>query len=103
MLVDKTKDFSFPSDHATVVGAVAIGLLLVRRPLGIIAIVLAVGMACARVYVGAHYPGDVAAGLIIGGITALGVCTVTAKIGTPMLQRLSSTPLRPLLVSTERD
>ena len=52
-----TKDFSFPSDHATVAGAVAGGLGIVDRRLGRIAVGLAVLMAAARVYVGAHYPG----------------------------------------------
>ena len=42
-----------PSDHATVVGAVAVGLLLVNRRWGIVAAIAAVVMAFARVYVGA--------------------------------------------------
>ncbi|MCU1390190.1 MAG: Undecaprenyl-diphosphatase, partial [Ilumatobacteraceae bacterium] len=70
LLVDKTTDFSFPSDHATVAGAVAIGLLFANRKLGIAASILAVLMAFTRVYVGAHYPGDVLAGLALGGLVA---------------------------------
>jgi len=73
LLVDKTSDFSFPSDHATAVGAVAAGLLFTNRRWGTIAATLAVLMAFARVYVGAHYPGDVLAGLALGAtVAALG-------------------------------
>ena len=37
VLVDETTDFSFPSDHATLVGAVAVGLFFVDRWLGLAA------------------------------------------------------------------
>ena len=37
LLVDRTTDFSFPSDHATVAGAVAIVRLFANRRWGIIA------------------------------------------------------------------
>ena len=59
VLIDRTKDFTFASDHATVVGAVAAGLWFVDRRLGIVAGIGALLMAFSRVYVGAHYPGDV--------------------------------------------
>ena len=49
LLVDKTTDFSFPSDHATVAGAVAVGLLFANRRWGIIATALAILMAFTRV------------------------------------------------------
>jgi undecaprenyl-diphosphatase len=99
ILVSKTADFSFPSDHATAVGAVAVGLLLGRRSLGVVACVLAVLMAFARVYVGAHYPGDVVAGLLLGGITAAALRPAAIRLFVPMLQRLRRTPLRVLVVS----
>ena len=100
VLVDRTTDFSFPSDHATVAGAVAVGLLFANRRWGIVACVLAVLMAFTRVYVGAHYPGDVLAGLALGGLIATaGWFTIV-----PTLRRialcLTTTPLRPLITST---
>ncbi|HEU5002914.1 MAG TPA: phosphatase PAP2 family protein [Actinomycetota bacterium] len=70
VLIARTHDFSFPSDHACVMGAVAAGLWLVDRRLGIAAGVAALAMAVARVYVGVHYPGDVLAGLVVGGAVA---------------------------------
>ena len=96
-LVHRTTDFSFPSDHATVAGAVAVGLLFANRRWGIITVVLAILMAFTRVYVGAHYPGDVLAGLALGGL----VSTAGWFVIVPLLRRLASwltgTPLRPLV------
>ena len=70
LLVHASTDGSFPSDHATMAGAAAVGLLWVDRRLGLLTAVLAVLMAASRVYVGAHYPVDVVAGLLVGGLVA---------------------------------
>lgn len=102
ILVDKTTDFSFPSDHATVAGAVAVGLLFANRRWGIIASVLAVLMAFTRIYVGAHYPGDVLAGLILGGIVAATGRFVIVPTLTNIAHWLSTTPLGPLVTSAAR-
>ena len=101
LLVDKTTDFSFPSDHATVAGAVAVGLLFANRRWGIIATALAILMPITRVYVGAHYPGDVLAGLALGGLAStLGWFAIV-----PLLRRiatwLAQTPLRPIVTNAE--
>src|SRR6478735_583393 len=58
VLVDKTTDFSFPSDHATVAGTDAVGVLFANRRWGIVAGALAVLVAFTRVYIGAHSPDD---------------------------------------------
>src|SRR5689334_16944886 len=71
VLASRTTDFSFPSDHAVMAGAVAAGLLLVSRRLGLVAAVAAVLMACSRVYIAAHYPWDVVAGLALGAAVAV--------------------------------
>jgi undecaprenyl-diphosphatase len=47
-------------------GAVAAGLLLVNRRLGLLAVFVGALMAFTRVYIGAHYPWDVLGGLAFG-------------------------------------
>lgn len=70
VLVDRTSDWSFPSDHSVMAGAAAVGLVLVSRRLGAVTAVAALLMAVARVYVGAHFPLDVVAGLCLGGLVS---------------------------------
>jgi undecaprenyl-diphosphatase len=71
VLATRTSDFSFPSDHAVMAGAAAAGVLLVSRRLGLAAAALAVLMACTRVYIAAHYPWDVVAGLALGAAVSV--------------------------------
>lgn len=98
-LVDRTIDFSFPSDHSTVAGAVAMGLLLANRRWGIVAVIAAGVMAFTRVYVGAHYPGDVVGGLALGAlVTAVG-CFALLSLLTRLADRLTHTPIRLLLTN----
>jgi membrane-associated phospholipid phosphatase len=66
LLVSRSPDPSFPSDHATGAFALAFGLWLYDRRLGSGLLVVAAIQAFARVYVGAHYPGDVVAGALLG-------------------------------------
>lgn len=100
VLVHHAADYGFPSDHATMAGAVAAGLLFVSWRLGLVAVFAALLMCFARVYVGVHYPGDVLAGLGVGAATIL----VGYFLVVPLLTRLVAwledhTPLRPLLTS----
>jgi membrane-associated phospholipid phosphatase len=99
VLLHCASDSSFPSDHAMIAGAFAAGLLLLSRRIGLAALLLALLLAFARVYVGVHYPSDVAGGLAIG--TALGALVVlTLRPATAAVAlRLARTPLRPLIVS----
>ncbi|MGZ6744635.1 MAG: phosphatase PAP2 family protein [Nocardioides sp.] len=99
VLVSRTTDFSFPSDHAVMAGATAAGVLLVHRRLGLVALAMALLMAAARVYVGAHYPGDVLAGLVVGAaVTTLGWLVLRRPV-TALVARLARTPLRPLVLA----
>ncbi|QNE21322.1 phosphatase PAP2 family protein [Kribbella qitaiheensis] len=99
VLANRSSDASFPSDHATMAGAVAVGLWLVNRRLGIIATIAAVLMAFTRVYIAAHYPGDVAAGLLLGGLVAVVTWLVIRRPLTRLVGALAGTPLRLVLVA----
>lgn len=104
ILIVKTTDPSFPSDHACVAGAVAAGLFLVDRRLGSVAFATAAIMAFSRVYVGAHWPLDVVAGLTFGAAVT---CLLIVWFRRPLarlVDRVKDTALRPLLVvaSAER-
>jgi undecaprenyl-diphosphatase len=98
VLVDRTTDFSFPSDHATMAGAVATGLLFVSKRLGILAWIAAALLAFSRVYVGAHYPHDVAVGLALGATVVLIGRLAAQPVLTALATRLADTPLRPLII-----
>ncbi|MFJ8592369.1 phosphatase PAP2 family protein [Streptomyces sp. NPDC093598] len=91
-------DWSFPSNHAAIAAAAAVALLFVSRRLGAVAVVAAVAMAASRVWVGAHYPHDVVAGLALGALVALLLTAAVRSRPDALARRLSATRLRPLLV-----
>lgn len=99
VLVHRTTDFSFPSDHAVMAGAVAAGVMVAGRRLGWVAVGLAVLMAFARVYVGAHFPLDVVAGLVVGAVVVLASYLVTRALLDRVVLLLARTPARPLLTA----
>jgi membrane-associated phospholipid phosphatase len=66
LLIARSHDPSFPSDHATGGFALALGVWAYDRWLGTILLVLGAILSFARVYVGTHYPGDVVGGALIG-------------------------------------
>lgn len=99
LLVSRTTDFSFPSDHAVMAGAVAMGLVLVSRKWGLVAGAGAVLMAVTRVYVGAHYPGDVIAGLVVGGLISLLGWLLVGTALTRLVVVLGETRFAPLIRS----
>ena len=60
---------SFPSSHAAMSVAAAFALTRARPELAALWWTAAAAMAGSRVYVGAHRPGDVAAGAALGAVT----------------------------------
>ncbi len=66
LLLPPSHDPSFPSDHATFAFAIAVGLFLVSKRVGVLALILAALIGLARVYTGEHYVSDVIGGALIG-------------------------------------
>lgn len=103
LLAHRSSDYSFPSDHAVMAGAVTAGLFLVNRRLGVVAAVAAVLMAFARVYIGAHWPADVVVGLLFGAVVTVVGFKIVERPVTLGVDFLTRTPLRPLLVAGASD
>lgn len=68
---DAHTDYSFPSNHTVIAAAFAAALVLSGRRWWVLATIYAVLMGASRVYIGAHYPHDVAAGLLVGALVGL--------------------------------
>lgn len=90
-------DYSFPSDHSVIAGALAAGLLMFNRRVGLLAVLLALFLAFARVYAGVHYPGDVIGGLVLGLIVMLVLGFAFRSILLTAANRLAQTPFRLVL------
>lgn len=65
-----TTDASFPSDHTTVSFAIAFAVLSFDAAAGVIFLLIAAIIGIGRLFIGAHYPSDIAAGVVIGLIAA---------------------------------
>jgi membrane-associated phospholipid phosphatase len=102
VLAHRSTDFSFPSDHAVMAGAVAAGLWFVSRRLGLVAALAALLMAFARVYIAAHYPQDVVAGLVLGAAVATVVYLAGHRFVVRLVDAASGSRLSPLLAVPPR-
>lgn len=71
-------DPSFPSDHAAAAFAIGFAVLFLSRRVGAGFLVAAAAIGLDRVLIGLHYPGDIAAGLIVG-LAAAGVIHVFCR------------------------
>jgi undecaprenyl-diphosphatase len=64
-------DASFPSDHTSLSFAIAFAVLAFDTAAGVLFLVVAAIIGIGRLFIGAHYPGDVLAGVAVGLVAAL--------------------------------
>ncbi|GAA3175071.1 phosphatase PAP2 family protein [Nonomuraea roseoviolacea] len=87
-------DWSFPSNHSVIAAGAAGALVLAWRALAWVVLPLAAVMAFSRVFVGVHYPHDVAAGYLIG-VTLAPLCTLLLVGAVTPMVRLARSRLSP--------
>jgi undecaprenyl-diphosphatase len=80
----RSHDPSFPSDHASAAYAIAFTVFMFDRVAGSIFLAAATVIGVGRILVGAHYPADVLAGILVG----LGAALLVVRTGKPLLTRL---------------
>ncbi len=74
LIVEKSADWSFPSDHATAVAAIAATFaILAWRKQAVLFSVAALLVCWSRIYVGTHYASDVLGGVTTGTLAAWAV------------------------------
>ncbi|TGA84763.1 phosphatase PAP2 family protein [Streptomyces sp. MZ04] len=81
-------DWSFPSNHSTIAGAAAVGLAVAWPRIAALTLPMAVLMAFSRVFVGVHYPHDVAVGLILGAALAFVLVRLTTRPLTRVVETM---------------
>ncbi len=81
-------DWSFPSNHATIAAASAAAIVVAWRVMAPLVLPLAALMAFSRVFVGVHYPHDVAAGFLLGVVVAPLVGLVLVRVLRPLVESL---------------
>lgn len=90
LLIARSSDPSFPSDHATATIAIASTFLLYRmRATGMWFLALAILVMLSRVYVGTHYVSDVLGGAVTGFVAAMLVRAFYAE-GTRLDRMITS-------------
>lgn len=94
---DPVNDYAFPSNHTVIAAALAVGVVMVRPRWGWLTVPLALLMGMSRVYVGAHYPHDVVAGLLIGTVVAVLLGLLARRWLAGFVDRMRETGLRALL------
>jgi undecaprenyl-diphosphatase len=85
-LIPHIADSSFPSDHLTLVWAVAFSLCLHResRTVGTALAVLGIPIAWARVYLGVHFPFDIFGSAIVAIVIAILTHQLARPLTTPV-------------------
>src|SRR6266480_6860072 len=97
----RSHDPSFPSDHASAAFGIAFAVFLFDRFVGSIFLTAAFVIGIGRVFIGAHYPADVAAGCLVGLASAVLVVRLTRPV-IDWIVRLVERVSDPLLASLWR-
>jgi hypothetical protein len=93
----RSGDLSLPSDHAAMAGAAVAGLLLVRRPLGALAVAVVALMYLGHLESGVDDAQEVVAGLVLGVVVSLAGFAIAKAPLVRLITLARSTRLRPLL------
>ncbi|WP_019633282.1 phosphatase PAP2 family protein [Actinomadura atramentaria] len=91
-------DWSFPSNHATIAAASAAAIVVAWRAMAPLVLPLAALMAFSRVFVGVHYPHDVAAGFLVGCAVATLLALLLVKVVAPLVVRVRAWPVGAVLL-----
>lgn len=86
---------SFPSDHAALFFALATGITLLSRRIGIVMLLYATLVDCLpRIYLGLHYPSDLLAGATLGSATVLIAARpeIRKPVAHPVLRGIDAWP-----------
>lgn len=90
LLIERSADWSFPSDHATATVAVAATFLLHSLPKRDALFLCAAALVClSRVYIGTHYASDVLGGAATG-LVAAGLVAAVYREGTRIDRRITA-------------
>jgi undecaprenyl-diphosphatase len=92
-------DASFPSDHASASLAIAFAVVAFDPVVGALFVVAAVLIAVGRVLIGAHYPADIGASLIVAAASAFLVVRFARPVIAflvRLIERATDPILRPL-------
>lgn len=85
-------DWSFPSNHATIAGALFVALVCVSRPTGLIGLPIALAVTFSRTFVGVHYPHDVVVGFVLGAAVTTTVVILLVRPVTQLVRTLRTDP-----------
>ncbi|MFC1433547.1 phosphatase PAP2 family protein [Streptacidiphilus sp. N1-3] len=102
LLTNHQANGSFASDHATFTMAVAVGVLLVNRKYGLLAMALAGFEGFLRVFMGVHYPTDVIGGFALGTAATLLLAPIAMAVLVPLTHSLARGSLAPIVLAQRR-